>query len=240
MRRAPSIALLAGVLLLTWASPVTAAEGPLDRVAPGIDQAIVVTAKDWRTTVATLRAYERRDGRWVEVIGPTRAMLGAAGMIPAKRRLQGTGETPAGTFAIPSAFGRKADPGTALPYTRVDRDDTWPYWPKDPATYNLLQTAPIDTSRHGTYVEHLWDMGRQYDYVAVMDYNLPRGEITTGPDGVRRAKTPADTRKGGGIFLHVSKGEPTAGCIAVNERTMRRILRWLDPSANPVIITRVA
>ena len=83
-------------------------------------------------------------------------------------------------------------------------------------------------------------MGRQYDYVAVMDYNLPRGEITTGPDGVRRAKTPADTRKGGGIFLHVSKGEPTAGCIAVNERTMKRILRWLDPAANPVIITRVA
>ena len=234
------IAVLAVLTVLTaFAMPAAAAEGPLDRVAPGIDQAIVVTAKDWRTTVATLRAYERRDGRWVEVIGPTRAMLGAAGMIPAKRRLQGTGETPAGTFAIPSAFGRKPNPGTALPYTRVDRDDTWPYWPRDPSTYNLLQTAPIDTSRHGKYVEHLWDMGRQYDDVAVMDYNLPRGEITTGPDGVRRARTPADTRKGGGIFLHVTKGEPTAGCIAIDRAAMVLVLRWLDPAKQPVIITRV-
>ena len=240
MRRVLIAVLATLTVLAASALPAAAAEDPFDRVAPGIDQAIVVTAKNWRTTVATLRAYERRDGRWVEVIGPTRAMLGAAGMIPAKRRLQGTGETPAGTFAIPSAFGRKANPGTALPYTRIDRDDTWPYWPKDPATYNLLQTAPIDTSRHGRYVEHLWDMGRQYDYVAVMDYNLPHGEITTGPDGIRRAADPADTRKGGGIFLHVSKGEPTAGCIAVNERTMKRILRWLDPAASPVIITRVA
>ena len=226
--------------LIALANPAIATPGPLSALQPGVRQAIVVTAKDWRTTVATLRAYERRDGQWVEVIGPTRAMLGAAGMIPAQRRLQGTGETPAGTFAIPFAFGRKKNPGTALPYTRIDRNDTWPYWPKDAATYNLLQTAPIDTSRHGRYVEHLWDMGRQYDYVAVMDYNLPRGAITTGPDGVRRAAIPADTRKGGGIFLHVSKGEPTAGCIAVNERTMKRILRWLDPAANPVIITRVA
>lgn len=240
MRRAASAILTAAALIVWLAPSASAAPDPLAALDPAVDQAIVVTADDWRTTVATLRAYERRDGRWVEVIGPTRARLGAAGMIPAARRLQGTGETPAGTFAIPSAFGRKPNPGTALPYTRVDRNDTWPYWPQDPATYNVLQTAPIDTSRHGRYVEHLWDMGRQYNYVAVMDYNLPRGKITTGADGVRRAANPANTRKGGGIFLHVSKGEPTAGCIAVNERTMVRILRWLDPGAEPVIITRVA
>ena len=58
---------------------------------------------------------------------------------------------------------------------------------------------------------------RQYNYVAVLDYNLPDGEIRTGPDGVRRTTEPADTKAGGGIFLHVSKGESTAGCVAIPE-----------------------
>ena len=36
--------------------------------------------------------------------------------------------------------------------------------------------------------EHLWSYGRQYNYVAVMDYNLPGGPIRTGADGVRRRR----------------------------------------------------
>jgi hypothetical protein len=79
-------------------------------------------------------------------------------------------------------------------------------------------------------------MGPQYNYVAVLDYNLPDGTITTNARGIRRTDEPADTRAGGGIFLHVSKGEPTAGCISISEDTMRRIMDWLDPDRNPVIV----
>jgi L,D-peptidoglycan transpeptidase YkuD (ErfK/YbiS/YcfS/YnhG family) len=206
---------------------------------PGIgsaQQVIVVTAPSWGATQGTLRAYERTADGWQVVVQATPALLGSRGLVPADERRQGTGKTPAGTFGIVSAFGRKADPGTSLDYVQVDRDDAWTYHPDFPALYNVFQSAPRSWAGFGRYVERLWSYGKQYNYVAVMDYNLPDGPIRTGADGLRRATTPADTSAGGGIFLHVSNGRRTAGCVAIDEGAMRSILQWLDPAREPVIV----
>ncbi len=200
-------------------------------------QVVVVTAADWRTSHATLRAYERDgSGGWRLVVDATPARLGWSGLYKADQRRQGTGKTPAGTFRIPWAFGRLPDPGTKLRYQQFDRDDAWTYNPDNPRTYNVFQDAPVSWSSYGSYVEELWSYGSQYRYVAVMDYNLPEGPIRRGPDGIRRTAKPADTRAGGGIFLHVSNGKSTAGCISIPERTMRTVLQWLDPKRKPVIV----
>jgi L,D-peptidoglycan transpeptidase YkuD (ErfK/YbiS/YcfS/YnhG family) len=82
-------------------------------------------------------------------------------------------------------------------------------------------------------------MGYQYDYVAVLDYNLPEGPIRTGANGVRRSSNPPDTSRGGGIFLHVDNGNKTAGCIAVTKKVMRDLMTWMDPKKDPVIVIRV-
>jgi L,D-peptidoglycan transpeptidase YkuD (ErfK/YbiS/YcfS/YnhG family) len=206
---------------------------------PGVgnaQQVIVVTAPSWRSTEGTLRAYERTSEGWRLVLRATPALLGSRGLVPADERRQGTGTTPAGTFGIVSAFGRKADPGTSLDYIQVDRNDAWTYNPAFPATYNVFQDAPRSWAGFGRYVERLWGYGLQYNYVAVMDYNLPDGPIRTGADGIRRAANPADTTAGGGIFLHVSNGTRTAGCIAIDESAMRRVMQWLDPERDPVIV----
>lgn len=235
------------VLAVTLAASATVA-GPASATPPddhpsqlshlgSAEQVIVVTAPSWRSTRGTLRAYERAaGGGWREVVPRTKAWLGYGGLAPAAKRRQSTGTTPAGTFAIPGAFGRLADPGTALPYVAIDRNDSWPYDKDHPRTYNVFQDQPVDRAAYGGSIEWLWSKGPQYDYVAVMDYNLPEGRVVRGPDGILRTSQPADTRAGGGIFLHVSKGEPTAGCISVPRSTMRSILRWLDPSKNPVIV----
>lgn len=199
-------------------------------------QVIIVTAPSWTSTTGTLTAWEHTASGWHRVVDATAAMLGAHGMTPAATRRQATGTTPAGTFAITSAFGRRPDPGARLAYTRLTTWDAWPYNPADPSTYNVFQDAKRSWDSYGHNVEHLWRHGVQYDYVAVLDYNLPRGAITAGADGVRRASQPADTAAGGGIFLHVSDGRTTAGCIAVSRRVMRTVLRWLDPAAHPVIV----
>jgi L,D-peptidoglycan transpeptidase YkuD (ErfK/YbiS/YcfS/YnhG family) len=200
-------------------------------------QVIVVTATSSTTSYATVRAYERDgEGGWTQVVKATPARLGWSGLALEADRRQGTGKTPAGTFAIVSAFGRKADPGTELPYTQVDRNDAWTYNPRYPSTYNMFQSVDRSWASYGGYVEHLWSYGTQYNYVSVLDYNLPEGPITTGPNGVRRTSNPANTRAGGGIFLHVTNGKVTAGCIAVPESTMRSILQWLDPDRKPVIV----
>jgi len=200
-------------------------------------QVIVVTADSWTTTQATVRAYERDgSGGWAEVVAATPARIGWSGLTPAAKRRQGTGKTPAGTFAIVDSFGRSPDPGTRMPYRRVDRDDAWTYNPERPATYNMLQTAPVEWDGYGRYVEKLWSYGTQYNYVTVLDYNLPPGPITTGADGIRRAARTANTKAGGGIFLHVTNGKSTAGCVAIPQDTMRQVMQWLDPGRKPVIV----
>ena len=239
--RALSIAVIAAATVLS-ASPVHAAREPAyhpSRLANVGDarQVIVVTAAGWSSTRGTLRAYERgADGQWQEALPSTGAWLGARGMAPAAKRRQSTNTTPAGTFEIPSAFGRRADPGTGLPYVQIDRNDSWPYDRDHPRTYNVFQDRPVDRAAYGRSIEWLWSMGPQYDYVAVLDYNLPDGTVKRGPDGIRRTDEPANTSAGGGIFLHVSKGEPTAGCVSVPRTRMRAILEWLDPKKDPVIV----
>ncbi len=228
------IVLAAAVALSPTASAITPGDLP---GATDAEQVIIVTSTDYRSTRALLSAYEKEpDGRWVAVVTDVPAYVGARGIVPGASRRQGTNTTPAGTYAITSGFGRKSNPGTSLPYVKVDQDDAWTYNPRVPGTYNVFQTAPVSWASYGRYVERLWKMGRQYDYVAVLDYNLPDGTITTDARGIRRTDEPANTRAGGGIFLHVSKGEPTAGCISIEKSEMRRVMDWLDLERNPVIV----
>lgn len=226
------------LLAVLVAAPSHAATGDariLERMT-GSDQVIIVTAANRSATAGSLRTYERRGDGWRMVQSRTRAQLGYGGLVPAKERRQGTGTTPIGTFAITSSFGRATDPGARLDYIRVDRNDAWTYNPRVPATYNIFQSTNRSWASYGNYVEMLWDYGYQYDYVAIMDFNLPRGPITTKPNGVRVTDQPGDLRRGGGIFLHVDNGKKTAGCIAIDRGVMRDVMRWLDPAADPVIV----
>jgi L,D-peptidoglycan transpeptidase YkuD (ErfK/YbiS/YcfS/YnhG family) len=236
--RLTAVAAVAVALALP-ASPASAAPADVRvalATAPNAQQVIVVTAPNWRATRGELRAYEKRaNGTWRQVVAPTKAWLGYGGLVVGTQRRQGTGKTPVGTYAIPSAFGRLGDPGTKLRYRTFDRSDAWTYNPADPATYNVYQTANRSWRSYGKYAEHLWSYGSQYNYVAVMDFNLPKGPIRKGADGIRRTERPANTARGGGIFLHVSNGKSTAGCIAIAQPKMKRIMRWLDPAKNPVI-----
>jgi len=199
-------------------------------------QVVVVSAVDYTTTFATLRTF-RRDprGSWHEQFAPMTARLGSNGFAALGRRRQHSGETPSGTYLLPRAFGAAGDPGTALPYRQFDRNDWWPYDRRDPRTYNVYQfrrTASAAWRR--SLAEHLWDFRDQYAYSVVIGYNLPSGLYTAGRE--RFATQTADTRAGGGIFLHVSAPHPTAGCVSVSRAGMQAILRWLRPSAHPRIV----
>jgi len=231
---AVATALGAAFLIAPAASAATPADLPGASTA---QQVIVVTSTDFHSPRARLSAYERStDGTWVAVESNVAAFVGARGIVPGDRRRQSTNTTPAGTYAITSAFGRLPNPGTTLPYVQVDTNDAWTYNPRVPSTYNLFQSAPVSWASYGRYVEHLWKLGRQYDYVAVLDYNAPTGPISVDSRGVRHSALPANTRAGGGIFLHVSKGVPTAGCISIDESAMRHVMDWLDPAKRPVIL----
>lgn len=206
---------------------------------PQTRQVVVVSAEGRRNTRAVLRRFALTPRGWEKVGPATSAWLGSGGLMPARKRLQNTGTTPAGVFRLPLAFGTGPGSAVRLPYHRITGSSYWPYDPRDPRTYNVLQTKRAPRARwrdDGQWSERLVDYGRAYRLGVVIGYNLPRSVHRDPRTGERRAREPANTRKGGGIFLHVHRGRPTAGCVAVSLRRMREITRWLDPAASPRIV----
>lgn len=242
MRRRLTAAAVTGAVAVTFfaATRAVGAPGPTGGEVGAARQVVVVTAASTRARTGLLEAFEVQDGTWVRVIGPVRADLGYGGLVAGDRRRQGSGTTPIGTYGIVSAFGRDRAPATSLPYRAIDRDDVWTFDKDHPETYNLLQTTPRSWRAYGGQLERLWSFGRQYDLVAVLDYNLPdAATVSTGADGVRRTSRPVSTARGGAIFIHVSDGTSTAGCIAIPKAAMQALLAWLDPADQPVTVIRL-
>jgi L,D-peptidoglycan transpeptidase YkuD (ErfK/YbiS/YcfS/YnhG family) len=119
----------------------------------------------------------------------------------------------------------------------VDGDDVWPYEPRDPTTYNIYQPFQARGSRwRPDYRERLADYRYEYAYAVVVGFNLPRGVHWSSRRHQYVAREPADTRRGGGIFLHVQRSRHTAGCVAGPLRDVRWLVRWLDPRLHPRIV----
>lgn len=184
-------------------------------------QLITVQASSRSATTATLRAWEKRaNGRWVVVVGPVKAYVGAAGIGQANESVS---RTPRGTFTLTEAFGRLKDPGTALPYHRTGPNDWWVSDTKA-ASYNTMVTCAKAACPFNTAVsERLQYITPYYDYAVVMDVN----------------RSPAVPGAGSAFFLHVSVGTATQGCVAIDTSSLVTILRWLDPAAHPRIATGI-
>ena len=197
---------------------------PAATAHPTTTQVVTVRASgSW----ATVTAWARTPHRWVRVLVTTAARIGARGVVPGTARRQGSYTTPSGIYPLGQAFGIRPNPGTRLPYHHVTPDDWWVednrsrYYntPRTGAAGGFDRTLP-ENSVNGS--ERLAAHPGQYDYGVVIDYNM----------------APAVRYRGAGIFLHVSNGSATAGCVAVPRATMVAILRWLDPRRHPVISIR--
>lgn len=188
------------------------APGGAEDAGAATGQMIVVTAPKATDTTATLTAFERgSDDSWKPVIGPTKAFLGSLGMGEPQDNVH---RTPEGTFPLDQAFGRQENPGTKMPYIKVDQQDWWDSDPKSP-TYN---THVRQAQSPGGDSENLYNSGPVYDYAVNIAHNPQR--------------TPG---KASAMFLHVTNNEPTMGCVAIDRELMKKILVWLDPAKSPKI-----
>jgi len=184
---------------------------PPASAAPDSSQWIVVGVPTANATTGTLTAFQRVGQDWKVVLGPTPAKVGELGVgAPA----DGVYRTPEGTFGFDQAFGRQPDPGTKMPYFQATDQDWWDEDGKSP-TYNTHVRA---SSQPSGIAENLYDSGPVYDYAV---------NITSNPQRI--------PGKVAGIFLHVTDGNPTWGCVAIGREEMKSVLNWLDPAANPQI-----
>jgi L,D-peptidoglycan transpeptidase YkuD (ErfK/YbiS/YcfS/YnhG family) len=177
---------------------------------PSDAQLIVVDAAGHGQTTATLTAYERRGGMWHAVLGPWPANLGRGGFAPAGEKREGDGRTPEGTYGFSFLFGIKPDPGVRYEYRSVT--DPAIVWDDDPASPNYNLWIDSRTADPGVEPEPMYN-APAYDYGAVIAYNADR------VPGL-----------GSAIFLHVSTGGPTAGCVSLPTGQLLEVLRWLDPA----------
>ncbi|WP_433119199.1 L,D-transpeptidase family protein [Micromonospora sp. CA-246542] len=179
-------------------------------------QLIVVHSNGYGTSAASLETFEKLNGVWRSKFGVMSARIGTKGF--SDSHVEGVSTTPTGVYGIGSTmYGVQGNPGVKYSYHRLVADDYWDENPSSP-TYNSF----VHGTNPGGYSEALWQTVPQYNYFAVINYNIPV-----------RAATPA---RGSGIFLHVMGSGGTAGCVSLTQSDLLRVLQWLAPGASPRIV----
>lgn len=230
LRRLLSALLLAASALATC-SPSNAGAVERERLAPACStfanavagaassgQLITVVAGSTHSQSATLEFFVRRGGCLRLADGPYTALIGRNGL--SAHHVEGDGTTPLGLFGLQSTmYGVLANPGVAYRYHRLVCGDWWDEQSSS-ALYNHFVHVPCGTSPDfGGDSEALWQTVPSYDYFAVIDYN----------------RNPVIPGRGSAIFLHVSNGQSTVGCVSIPANDLLRILRALRPGLHPLI-----
>ncbi|MNB79829.1 L,D-transpeptidase catalytic domain [compost metagenome] len=179
-------------------------------------QMVVVTTVSARSQKGVLSLREKRDGKWITILSGIPVTLGSGGIGKTK---EGDKRTPSGVYPLGEAFGSAASPdGLNIPYTTTGSSD---YWIDDSASaeYNQRVTYTRDPNKRWSSYERL--LHPLYKYAIVLKYN----------------EDPIIPGKGSAIFLHVWKGagQPTAGCIAMSESNLLKLMKLLDASLSPAI-----
>jgi L,D-peptidoglycan transpeptidase YkuD (ErfK/YbiS/YcfS/YnhG family) len=159
---------------------------------------------------AKMDVWQHSTAGWQPIMKGIATHIGSAGMTPQAK--DDYPATPIGIFSLTYVFGTAASPGGGLPYVRVGPDDWWDEDMKSP-TFNTHQQCkkaqcPFDTS-------------------ASENLNIPE-YVYSVVIGVNEARTPGN---GSGFFMHATDGGPTAGCVAIDDATLVKIIQWLRPGA---------
>jgi L,D-peptidoglycan transpeptidase YkuD (ErfK/YbiS/YcfS/YnhG family) len=197
--------------------PADNAAARLRRLPARTRQVIIVSSDGFGSTHATVEAFTKANSGWQPAFGAMAGRIGTKGF--ADRKVEGDLTTPTGTYPIGSTmYGIAGNPGVRYAFHRLVQGD---YWNEDPTSpgYNTFAHG----SDPGGDSEALWTVTPQYRYFAVINYNVP--------------VVAASPARGSAIFLHVMvPGRATAGCVAVGESDLVRLLTWLDPAASPRIV----
>lgn len=178
-------------------------------------QVILITTKGSSTYTGRVRTFEKgSNGKWNQQLSAT-AYIGKNGFASNKR--EGDGKSPTGKYTIGHAFGFAGKPTTKLPFKRSTSNDVW-VDDSNSKYYNTWQSKNKSDKDWNSAESMRHEL---YKYGFVINYNT--------------AQTP---NKGSAIFMHVARPGTgyTTGCTAVNESDLLKIMRWVDPSKNPVII----
>lgn len=232
MRAKQFYQLLPMLLLATLGSTIaTAASSPLAQS----QQVVVVTTAGWSQHTGTLRSFERRDGRWQPVLAATPVVIGTHGAAwgiglhppqTGEQKREGDGKSPAGVFALTSAFGYAETATTAMPYQAMTADHYCVDVPSSPLYNRIVDQRTVAAADVSGSTE---PMRRDLHVNGDMAYQT----------GLFVAhNVPARANAGSCIFVHLWKNADsgTAGCTAMAPAALDAIMKWLKPAQQPVLV----
>ena len=199
-------------------------------------QMVLVVTPGWDADHGQLRTYRKdRDG-WKAVGEAQDVMVGRAGSAwglglnatpsDGPHKHEGDGRATAGVFRIGTVFGYAERAATSMPYQAMQVSD-WcvdvdgsPYYNRIVDANKVGEKAVAGSSEPMRRDLHL-DGDQRYKLGFVIEQN-------------------AQGKTGGGscIFAHLwkSPSDATAGCTAMPEAAMQRLLAWLKPEDHPVFV----
>jgi len=138
--------------------------------------------------------------------------LGKGGLVGEQDGREGDEKTPMGTYAFRRVFyrpDREDVPHTSLPIRASSPSLGWCDSPES-VYYNKLVQLPFAESH-----ERLWRSTNLYDLILVIGHN----------------DAPVVPGLGSCIFVHVAREgfTPTLGCVALEVRALRRLIRQIAP-----------
>ena len=189
--------------------------------AASADQMLIVAAFNETATDAWVSLHEKQeDGSWCMVM-TSPGFIGKNGLGKTK---EGDAKTPTGVFRFNRAFGIADDPGSLIPYVKVDEDTYWSGDMREGFHYNelvnLKDLPELDIESGDS--EHIVDYPYHYQYCLNISYN------EEGTPGL-----------GSAIFLHcLAPAKPfTGGCVSIPEDHMKWVMQHVDEDTAVVIDT---
>ena len=216
--RAVAIAALAAIAAAP-AGPLSATTTSLVASYVGVGNArqlIVAEAAGYGTSYVTVTAYQKTSSGWVRHFGPWQGRIGRNGFAAPGKKREGDGKSPTGSFGFSFFFGVDTKPSGI--YYKWRHAYTYDVWDDDSSSAHYNEWIDRRTQYPGHNPEPMHN-SPSYNYAAVIAYNTSR-----------------QPGLGSAIFFHVSHGTSTAGCVAISQSLVVKVLRWLNPSYAPRII----
>ena len=193
-------------------------------------QLIVVTTDSWNKIEGKMSVYEYKGNRWMPVLTEIPIVTGRSGMAwgkglhkaelnKGKLKKEGDGNSPAGIFHLSGLFGYE-DIHSEMNSLKVDNRT---FCVDDSKSEYYNQIVKLDTvKKDWNSAETMRMKSDVYKFGIFVDYNV----------------NPAIPDMGSCIFMHIWSGSknPTAGCTAMKESDILKLIDFLDKRKNPILV----
>ena len=212
---------------------ISAAAAPLSDV----QQLLLVIPSDWDQVSARMLCFARTNtsaswqkwGRTIPVVVGRNGLGWGTGLHPTNDlqgpvKREGDGKSPAGIFRLSGAFGYEAPNAVKwirMPYVQCTSALECVDDPQSAHYNTTLERSKVAKPDWQSF-EHMLRNDDAYRLGLFVDHNA----------------NPPVSGRGSCIFVHIWEGPKTgtSGCTAMASERLEELLRWLEPSKNPVLV----